>query len=162
MKKKFTTSVGIIVLIIILSLLAGCNSGTAGMDSPSKNQTGSQTDIQIGNQTGNQMGNQIDNNVNSPLPCPTATSLGWDPPTTYPDMTTALSDSDITGYHIYYSTVSGNYSNADRISVGDMTSYAISDIPLITGNTTTYFFVITASTGSSESGYSNEACIVVP
>lgn len=158
MKKRLALSAGTIVLIVALSLLAGCNSGTAGMGSPSKYQTGNQS----GYQTGNQTGNQTDDNVHSPLPCPTATSLAWDPPTIYPDMTTALSNSDITGYHIYFSTVSGSYSSAESISAGNMTSYAISDIPLITGNTTTYYFVITASTGSSESGYSNEACIVVP
>jgi len=137
--------VGIIVLIVVLSLLAGCNSGTADLDSPSKNLAGNQTSGTV-----------------TSAPNPTATSLVWDPPTTYPDTTTELSSSDITGYHIYYSTVSGSYYSADSISVGNITSYAISDIPLTTGNTTTYYFVVTASTGSSESGYSSEACIVVP
>jgi len=156
MKKRLTTTEGIIVLIVVLSLLAGCNFGTASMASTSKNQPGNQTGIQTGNQSDNQTGNNVIIN-----PCPTAKSLVWDPPTTYPDMTTALSGSDITGYHIYYSTVSGSYSSADSISVGNMTSYAIADMPLITGMTTTYYFVITAKS-SSESSYSNETCIIVP
>ncbi len=66
---------------------------------------------------------------------------------------TAVSESDVTGYHIYRSlTGSGNYTQIDTILVPSTT---FSDLEL-TANVT-YYYVVTAFDAVGQSSYSNEA-----
>ena len=63
----------------------------------------------------------------------------------------ANTESDLSGYKIYYGTSSGSYD--DVVDVGNTTSFSINN--LVDG--TTYFFVVTAFDFSgNESGFSNE------
>ncbi len=63
----------------------------------------------------------------------------------------ANTESDLSGYKIYYGTSSGSYD--DVVDVGNKTSFSINN--LVVG--TTYFFVVTAFDFSgNESGFSNE------
>ncbi|MCH8981657.1 Ig-like domain-containing protein, partial [candidate division KSB1 bacterium] len=63
----------------------------------------------------------------------------------------ANTESDLSGYKIYYGTSSGSYD--DVVDVGNTTSFSINN--LVVG--TTYFFVVTAFDFSgNESGFSNE------
>jgi fibronectin type 3 domain-containing protein len=65
--------------------------------------------------------------------------------------------SDVTGYNIYQSSVSGGpYTKVASVSAGT-SSY--SDTSVQSG--ITYFYVITAVAASLESGYSNEVSITV-
>jgi len=62
--------------------------------------------------------------------------------------------SQVTGYRIYYGTVSGSYDQArgQGLLVSDPT-FTISGL----SSSTTYFFAVTAVSGDQESDYSNEA-----
>ncbi len=63
----------------------------------------------------------------------------------------ANSESDLSGYKIYYGTSSGSYD--DALDVGNKTSFSINN--LVVG--TTYFFVVTAYDFSgNESGFSDQ------
>ncbi len=66
--------------------------------------------------------------------------LSWD----------ANSESDLSGYKVYFGTSSGNYGTP--VNVGDTTSHTISDL-----SDGTYYFAVTAlDTSGNESGFSNE------
>jgi hypothetical protein len=66
-------------------------------------------------------------------------------------------DPDVTGYKLYYGTVSGSYTYC--VNVGDTKSYALSG--LSTG--ATYYFAATAyDSAGYESGYSNQVGYTVP
>lgn len=70
-----------------------------------------------------------------------AQTLAWEPPLT----------GTVTGYKVYYSTTSGQYSaNKD---VGDVLRLPVYDLPLTEGKK--YYFVVTAYNSAGESGYSN-------
>jgi fibronectin type 3 domain-containing protein len=59
---------------------------------------------------------------------------------------------EVTGYMIYYGTISGAYS--DSIDAGNVTQYLLTDLPLAEG--TTYYFAIKAYNNSGESDPSEE------
>jgi hypothetical protein len=86
-------------------------------------------------------------------PAPTGSfTLQWTAPTTRSDGT-SMSLSDIGGYHIYYGTSAGNYT--DQIDVTDGTTQAatITDMPV-----GTYYLVMTTyDVGGLESAYSSMA-----
>jgi hypothetical protein len=74
-------------------------------------------------------------------------SLAWDPP----DIST-----DVTGYMLYYGTVSGAYSQS--IDVGNTTDYTVGN--LIDGKT--YYFAVTAYNAAGyQSVYSNEVSLTL-
>jgi hypothetical protein len=67
--------------------------------------------------------------------------LAWDPNT----------ESDVSGYKIYYGTTSGSYENS--VDVGNSTEYVLSGL----SKGQTYFIAVTAYDGTSnESSFSNE------
>jgi hypothetical protein len=74
-------------------------------------------------------------------------SLAWTP----------SSDTNVTGYNIYYGTSSGNYTG--KTTVANVSTITISNLTC----GTTYYFAVTAfdSTGN-ESVFSNEAQFIVP
>ena len=75
-------------------------------------------------------------------------TLSWDPPATNSDGTLLT---DLAGYKLYYSTVSGSYT--DIIDVGSATTYQVTDLT----DGLTYYFTVTAyDTSQNESDYSNE------
>jgi len=66
------------------------------------------------------------------------------------------SDPAITGYNIYYGTVSGAYTN--QVTVGNIAAVTIANLQA----GVTYYFVATAFDGSGdESGFSNETQFIV-
>ena len=68
---------------------------------------------------------------------------------------TANTESDLSGYKIYYGTSSGSYD--DALDVGNKTSFSINN--LVVG--TTYFFAVTAYDFSgNESGFSKEVVYI--
>ncbi len=74
-------------------------------------------------------------------------TLAWDPNT----------QTDVTGYKIYWGTSSGNYTNS--VDVGNVTTYTVTGL----NSGTTYYFVATCYTGSgTESGYSNQVFTTTP
>ncbi|MFZ5998105.1 MAG: fibronectin type III domain-containing protein, partial [Nitrospirota bacterium] len=80
--------------------------------------------------------------------------LAWNPPTTNSDGTPIT---DLAGYRIYYSTVSGSY--PQYVDVGNRTTYTITNL----APGTTYYFVATAyNTAGGESGYSNMVAKTTP
>jgi hypothetical protein len=75
-------------------------------------------------------------------------TLEWDAPTTNTDGTTLT---DVAGYTLYYSTISGSYDH--KIDVGNVTTYKITN--LVEG--INYYFVVTAlDTSGNESESSNQ------
>jgi len=83
------------------------------------------------------------------LPTPKKTTLSWLAPTTNVDGSPLT---DLGGYKLYWSTISGVYSDADSRDLGNI---LLSSIPLnLTG---TYYFVVTAyDIAGNESEFSNE------
>lgn len=73
-------------------------------------------------------------------------SLAWD----------ASPSSGITGYKIYWGTVTGTYPNS--VVAGTGLAYTVTGL----NENTRYFFVATALRGSEESGYSNEVNTLTP
>ena len=73
-------------------------------------------------------------------------TLAWDP----------SSSPGITGYRLYYGQSSGNYTS--NINVGMTTSYTVTGLQ----DGQTYFFAVTATDGTNESGFSNEASKTIP
>ena len=70
---------------------------------------------------------------------------------------TASTSSNVTGYTLYYGTVSGNYTY--NVNVGNTTSYTLSG--LSTG--ATYYFAATAyDSAADQSAYSNQVSYTVP
>lgn len=62
----------------------------------------------------------------------------------------ANTESNLSGYKIYYGTSSGNLNNS--VNVGKVTTYTVTGLPL----GVTYYFAATAyNTAGNESGYSN-------
>ena len=79
-----------------------------------------------------------------PAPASPSVSLTW------------TAESGVTGYRVYRSTVSGSgYS-----LVGRATTASYRDNTVVSG--TTYYYVVTAYTGSAESAYSNETTAAIP
>ena len=71
--------------------------------------------------------------------------LAWDPNT----------EPDLAGYRVYYSTVSGDYDEADGVDVGNVTTRDLDSLILAEG--VNYFFVLTAyDTSQNESDFSDE------
>lgn len=67
------------------------------------------------------------------------------------------SSTNVTGYNIYYGTVSGNYTG--KIMVGNVTTTTISNLNCGTA----YYFSATAlDSNGNESGFSNETRFLVP
>jgi len=66
--------------------------------------------------------------------------LAWDP-----------SSGNVTGYHIYYASSSGAYSNK-YIDAGNVTDYVVTDLQ----PDSAYYFVVRAFNSAGESGNSNE------
>ena len=84
--------------------------------------------------------------VASSSPGNTSVTVSWN----------AQTESDLSGYKIYYGTESGSYD--DVLDVGDTTSFPINN--LVVG--TTYFFVVTAYDFSgNESGFSDEVSTTI-
>jgi hypothetical protein len=74
-------------------------------------------------------------------------TLGW----------TASTGSNVTGYEIYYGTVSGNYTY--NVNAGNTTSYALSGLSA----GATYYFAATAyDSAGDQSAYSNQVSYTVP
>jgi hypothetical protein len=65
---------------------------------------------------------------------------------------------DVQGYKIYYGTSSGSYPYSK--SVGNVTQYPLSNLPLAEGMT--YYFVVRAYSDAGESENSNETIYTVP
>lgn len=88
------------------------------------------------------------------LPFKQKTTLTWDAVTTNVDGSPIT---DLSGYKIYFSQVSGVYTDADSRDVGNVTSVNIQNtIGNLKGN---YCFVATAvDISGNESDYSNEVC----
>jgi hypothetical protein len=70
---------------------------------------------------------------------------------------TPSSDTNVTGYNIYYGTSSGNYTN--EVSVGNVSSATISNL---TCGATYYFAATAVDLAGDESGFSNEATFIIP
>ncbi len=82
---------------------------------------------------------------------PRSAELTWTPPTENSDGSTLT---DLSGYVVYWGTITGNYSNSVILENAGLTSYVIEN--LAPGQT--YYFAMTAyNEGGVESGYSNEA-----
>lgn len=62
------------------------------------------------------------------------------------------SSGEVTGYRVYYGLSQGSHPNNQ--SVGKVTEYALSGLPL--EESRTYYFVVRAFNGAGESGDSNE------
>lgn len=88
------------------------------------------------------------------LPFKNRTTLTWDAVTTNVD---GSSITDLAGYKLYHSKISGVYTDADSRDVGNVTS---ADIPTTFGSLKgTYCFVATAyDIAGNESNFSNEVC----
>ncbi len=82
---------------------------------------------------------------------PAVTTLLWDP----------VIDARVSGYRVYYGTVSGVYqqSAGQGINVGNVTSYVL---PALTGGVQYYFAVRAYDASGVESAYSNEASKFIP
>ena len=74
-------------------------------------------------------------------------SLGWSP----------SSDTNVTGYNIYYGTSSGDYTN--KVTIGNILATTISNL---TYGTTYYFAVTALNSAGDESDFSNEAKFTFP
>lgn len=91
------------------------------------------------------------------LPVGQGTKLSWTPPTTNNDGTAIT---NLSGYKIYWSTTSGNYTNVQSKDVGNVTTIPIVNV---TGSNSVYYFVATAyNTSGNESGFSNEVRNTLP
>lgn len=88
------------------------------------------------------------------LPFKQKTTLTWEAPTTNVDGSPIT---DLGGYKLYFSQVSGAYTDADSRDVGNVLSAHIPTIiGVLNGN---YCFVVTAyDTSGNESDFSNEYC----
>lgn len=64
-------------------------------------------------------------------------------------------ESDIAGYKVYYSPVSGVYEEADGIDVGNVTTCPLDNLTLAEG-VVGYFVVTAYDTSQNESDFSNE------
>jgi hypothetical protein len=67
------------------------------------------------------------------------------------------SSTNVTGYNLYYGTVSGNYTG--KIRVGNVTTTTISNLNC---GTTYYFSATAVDSSGNESGFSNETRFLVP
>jgi hypothetical protein len=74
-------------------------------------------------------------------------SLAWNP----------SSDTNVTGYNIYYGTSSGDYTS--EVAVGNVSVITISNL---TCGITYYFAATAVDAAGDESGFSNEAQFIVP
>ena len=74
-------------------------------------------------------------------------SLAWNP----------SSDTNVTGYNIYYGTASGVYTN--EAAVGNV---AVTTISNLTYGVSYYFAVTAVDSEGDESGFSNEATFTIP
>lgn len=67
----------------------------------------------------------------------------------------ANTETDLAGYKVYHSTVSGVYEEADGVDVGNVTTRDLDSLLLAEG--VNYFFVLTAyDTSQNESDFSDE------
>ena len=71
-------------------------------------------------------------------------SLAWD----------ASTSTGITGYKVYVGTASGTYGSP--VAIGNQTTYAVTGL-----SAGTYYFAVTATTSSAESGFSNEVSTTI-
>ena len=87
----------------------------------------------------------------------TSALLTWDPPTkNADDAGTPLTD--LAGYKVKRGTVSGTYTAAAPIDVGNVLTYTVSSLPA-----GTHYFVVTAyDTSGNESVASNEGSKTIP
>jgi len=67
-------------------------------------------------------------------------------------------EDNVIGYRLYTSTVDGDYTNAQVIQLGNVTTGVVTD--LLPGNT--YHFVVTAYNSVGESGFSSQASLSLP
>jgi Fibronectin type III domain len=74
-------------------------------------------------------------------------SMQWNP----------SSDTNATGYNIYYGTSSGEYTN--EVSVGNVSGATVSNL---TCGATYYFAATAVDSAGDESGFSNEATFTIP
>ncbi len=87
---------------------------------------------------------------------PRSAELTWMPPT---ENTDGSALTDLSGYVVYWGTITGNYSNSVTLENAGLTSYVIDN--LAPGQT--YYFAVTAyNEGGLESVYSNEASKTIP
>lgn len=82
--------------------------------------------------------------------------LTWTAPTTTMDGSPLTNPNSISGYKVYYGTSPGNYTSS--AVVGNVTTYTVTGL----SGGTTYYFAVTASNASGESGYSNEVNRAIP
>ena len=132
LKQRFTS-----ILIASLSLLqiTACGSGSGGNLTDSASQPGSNTDN--------------DNNLEI-----VNISLTWTAPSERED-NSAISLSEIAGYHVFVGTTKGNYPNSITINDGTATGHTFTNLP-----TGTYYFVVTTiDTEGRESQFSSEVVI---
>jgi hypothetical protein len=78
---------------------------------------------------------------------PNFNGLTWDAPVNSP--------MPVTGYYVYCSTTSMNYSNADRVDVGNVTQGYLTNLNLVDG-VTNYCVVTAYEAEGAESDFSNE------
>ena len=139
LKQRFTS---ILITLLITLQISACNS-------TGDNLTAATTDINSDLSTGTGTGtNQIS---------PTADiNLSWAAPAARED-NSAISLSEIAGYHVFYGTTQGQYSS--RITINDGTAAGYTFIDFHSG--TYYFVVTTLDTEGRESQFSSEVVITI-
>ena len=86
-----------------------------------------------------------------------ATQLSWAAPVENTDATPLT---DLAGFYVYWSTVSGDFNdiNRQRISDPNAVNYLLSDLPVI-GDGTLYFTITAVNSGDLESGFAQEVVV---
>lgn len=141
--------------------LAACGGGGGGStSSPTQVDGGSSSSGSSGGSTGGSTGGSSggssggSGSSNTPPPSGGSITISWTPPNTRADGTTLT---DLAGYHIYYGTASGIYSQAVTVASASATSYTIAN--LAAG---TYYVTMRAfDTSNVESNSTPEASKVI-
>lgn len=131
--------------LILVTAITGCGGGNSSSSGSSPSSSPSTPSSSGSGTTSNS------NSGNGNTVLPGFAELNWG----------ANSETDLSGYRVYYGTSSGSYEQAfgQGVNVGDATSFSVND--LASGQR--YYFAITAyDTSGNESGYSNEVSKDIP